>query len=416
MRRKLLALLLTLATCLSLVPAFSVYAAEEAETMDAETVEAEAPAPEPDPEGTVSFENLQNRMKSDGLTTLVLEETIAAAESVDFDNLQEYLRKQLNQTASFQWMLVSAGQGDSYAAAAMQQGYRAMREQFDDLKDGEIQKDAADALWQLRNLRDSVLMGGESLYLGIAEMEARKTALQRKLEALDRTVQEMELRYALGQISTLNLEQVKAGRTSLVSGQQTLDMTISSYKLQLEQMIGAPLTGEIALAALPSVTGEELDAMDLEADLAAAKEASYELRAAQVTLDDAKDDRKDANKYSYERHTLHYMYVQAEHTWQAAQYTYQNTIQDYERRFRVLYMQVKDYAQILAASEAALAVAKDEYAAEKAKFDLGNLSSNALADAKDSVSSAEDDVAAARRNLFTAYNNYRWAVDYGILN
>lgn len=416
MRRKLLALLLTLATCLSLVPAFSVYAAEEAETMDAETVEAEAPAPEPDPEGTVSFENLQNRMKSDGLTTLVLEETIAAAESVDFDNLQEYLRKQLNQTASFQWMLVSAGQGDSYAAAAMQQGYRAMREQFDDLKDGEIQKDAADALWQLRNLRDSVLMGGESLYLGIAEMEARKTALQRKLEALDRTVQEMELRYALGQISTLNLEQVKAGRTSLVSGQQTLDMTISSYKLQLEQMIGAPLTGEIALAALPSVTGEELDAMDLEADLAAAKEASYELRAAQVTLDDAKDDRKDTNKYSYERHTLHYMYVQAEHTWQAAQYTYQNTIQDYERRFRVLYMQVKDYAQILAASEAALSVAKDEYAAEKAKFDLGNLSSNALADAKDSVSSAEDDVAAARRNLFTAYNNYRWAVDYGILN
>lgn len=416
MRRKLLALLLTLTTCLSLVPAFSVYAAEEAETMDAETVGAEAPAPEPDPEGTVSFENLQNRMKSDGLTTLVLEETIAAAESVDFDNLQEYLRKQLNQTASFQWMLVSAGQGDSYAAAAMQQGYRAMREQFDDLKDGEIQKDAADALWQLRNLRDSVLMGGESLYLGIAEMEARKTALQRKLEALDRTVQEMELRYALGQISTLNLEQVKAGRTSLVSGQQTLDMTISSYKLQLEQMIGAPLTGEIALAALPSVTGEELDAMDLEADLAAAKEASYELRAAQVTLDDAKDDRKDANKYSYERHTLHYMYVQAEHTWQAAQYTYQNTIQDYERRFRVLYMQVKDYAQILAASEAALAVAKDEYAAEKAKFDLGNLSSNALADAKDSVSSAEDDVAAARRNLFTAYNNYRWAVDYGILN
>lgn len=416
MRRKLLALLLTLTTCLSLVPAFSVYATEEAETMDAETVEAEAPAPEPDPEGTVSFENLQNRMKSDGLTTLVLEETIAAAESVDFDNLQEYLRKQLNQTASFQWMLVSAGQGDSYAAAAMQQGYRAMREQFDDLKDGEIQKDAADALWQLRNLRDSVLMGGESLYLGIAEMEARKTALQRKLEALDRTVQEMELRYALGQISTLNLEQVKAGRTSLVSGQQTLDMTISSYKLQLEQMIGAPLTGEIALAALPSVTGEELDTMDLEADLAAAKEASYELRAAQVTLDDAKDDRKDANKYSYERHTLHYMYVQAEHTWQAAQYTYQNTIQDYERRFRVLYMQVKDYAQILAASEAALAVAKDEYAAEKAKFDLGNLSSNALADAKDSVSSAEDDVAAARRNLFTAYNNYRWAVDCGILN
>ena len=86
-------------------------------------------------------------------------------------------------------------------------------------------------------------------------------------------------------------------------------------------MIGAELTGKIKLQGLPQVTGQQLAAMDLDKDLAAAKEASYTLFAAQRTLDDARDDFKDtaeANMYS----TGKYQYVAAQHQWQAAQYTY----------------------------------------------------------------------------------------------
>ena len=37
-------------------------------------------------------------------------------------------------------------------------------------------------------------------------------------------------------------------------------------------------------------------------------------------------------------------------------------------------------------------------------------------DAKDKVSEAQDKVDGAAIDLFSAYNNYRWAVDHGILN
>ena len=60
--------------------------------------------------------------------------------------------------------------------------------------------------------------------------------------------------------------------------------------------------------------------------------------------------------------------------------------------------------------------AEDGLAAAQKKHDLGNLSDNALADAKDKVSEAQDKVDGAAIDLFSAYNNCRWAVDHGILN
>ncbi|MBR1658998.1 MAG: TolC family protein, partial [Oscillospiraceae bacterium] len=87
-----------------------------------------------------------------------------------------------------------------------------------------------------------------------------------------------------------------------------------------------------------------------------------------------------------------------------------------ELRFRTLYLQIQDYAQQLSAAQAALSLAQKEYDAAAVKFSLGTLSPNGLADAKDAVDDADDAVDNAARNLFSSYNNYRWAVRYGILN
>lgn len=268
---------------------------------------------------------------------------------------------------------------------------------------------------QLENAQDQIAMAAESLYIALSEMEISNQSLDRQLTALDRTIQEMELRYDLGQISALTLQQTKAGRTALVSGQQTLQMNIGNYKAQLEMLIGAEQTGNIRLQALPQVTGEQLADMDLEADLAAAKEVSYALFDAKRTLDDAKETFDDtAKKYIY--NTQKYQYVSAQHTWEAAQYTYNATIQSFENSFRTLYNQVKDYQQVLAAAKTALAVEQDNYAAKQLKYDQGDLSKNKLLDAADEVTAAQEKVDNAAIDLFSAYNSYRWAVDYGILN
>ena len=387
---------------------------EDQTAQDADT--EEHPEPEiitPDAVGTVSFANVSRRLRENNLSVLSLEENINAIKAIDYDKMTDDIRKSLNGIADAQWFLTISG--NSFAAKSMSSSYESLKDTFDDIRDGKLQEDNEAVIRQLENAQDQVAMAGESLYIAMTEMELNGQTLSRSITALDRTIKELNLRYDLGQISALTLEQTKAGRTSALSGQETLTMNICTYKTQLEQMIGAELTGKIKLQGLPQVTGQQLAAMDLDKDLAAAKEASYTLFAAQRTLDDARDDFKDtaeANMYS----TGKYQYVAAQHQWQAAQYTYNAAVQSFETSFRTLYLQVKDYQQVLQAAKTALATEQDNFAAAQKKHDLGNLSDNALADAKDKVSEAQDKVDGAAIDLFSAYNNYRWAVDHGILN
>lgn len=431
MKTRLLALLLAGAVTASLL-GVSALAAEEDEpekTGAAQTQEESEDGQEagetqpeeepyiPDPVGTLTFENLERRMRENNLTLLALEENIQAIRVIDYDEMYEDIRQALNEIASAQWTMITSvpmGMG-SMMASSLDAQYDALREQFEAIKDGELQKDNEDAIWQLQTLQDQMVLAGETTYLGVVELENSLETVDRNLETLDRTLQELELRYELGQISSQTLEQTRASRTALLSTRQTLVSNLSNYKLQLELMAGGELNGQIQLGALPQVTDGQLAAMDLEADLAAAKEASYDLYEAQLTLDDAKETYDDAGGDGYHNKD-NYEWQAANHQWNAARYTHDAAVQNFETAFRTLYLQVKDCKQVLDAAGTALAVEQSNYAVTQLKYEQGSVSYNALLEAQDSVDEAQDAVDTAANDLFSAYHTYRWAVDRGILN
>ena len=298
---------------------------------------------------------------------------------------------------------------------SLQSNYDALRKQFDAVRDGDLQEDNADLVRQLRNTEDTVVMMGQSLYVTLLDLTVQSAALARQDAALDRTIEEMELRYQLGQISAMTLQQVKAGKTQLESGKATLDMNIAALRRQLNSMIGEELTANLSLQKLLAVTSEQIAAMDLEKDLEKAKAASYELYAAKKTLDDADEAYEDSGARDNYVAT-NYKKVQARHTWQAAQYTYNATVQSYELSFRSLYDSVKDCAQILTSAQTSLAVKRADLETAQLKYDQGSISENALHTAEDDLYAAQDTVTGAEHDLFTAYNNYRWAVENGLIN
>ena len=370
---------------------------------------------EPDAVGTVSYANVERRMRENNLNVLALQENVDFIDSMDYDKMYEDLRRQLNEIAQGQWMMIQMGQGDSYAYTQMEQGYDALRKQFDAIKDGELQEDNAGAKRQLKSLQDQIIMGGEMMYASIAGLETQEDALQRQLAALNRTVEELELRYQMGQVSALQLQQAKAGRTQLASGLETLRMNIRNLKYQFEMLLGAEQTGEITLGAVPEVREKELASMDLEKDLLAYKAKSYDLYAAAKKLEDEQETYKDAgDDYGYNMEKVQFR--QAKHNWQAAQYTYNDTVQTYELKFRTLYAQVQDYKQIYDAAKVSLACEQSSCAASELKYKQGTISQNALLDARDSLKEAEEKVASAANDLFSSYNTYCWAVEHGVLN
>ena len=409
MKKKWTALLLALA----MLSALAVGAL--ADEQKKEETAAETAQTTPDAEGTLRFENLSARMKTGYYTVMSLEENVAAIECIDYDKMYEDLRDGLNQIAEAQWMMLQIpGAGETYTYKSLQDQYDTLRKTFDDIKDGKLQQDNADLVRQLRDAENQLLMAGQTLYINLLGLEDQSAALTRQTAALDRTIEEVKLRYELGQVSAMTLQQTEAGKTQVESGKAALDAAAAQLRRQLNAMTGEELTAPLTLNALPGVTAEQRAAMDVEKDLEKAKAVSYDLYAAKLTLDDADEEYKDkAGDLGYNEDN--YEYIAVKHRWQAAQYTYNAAVQNFELSFRSLYDSVQSYASALNAAKVSLECERSDLAAAQLRYEQGTISENALHTAEDELYTAQDTVSGAERDLVTAYNNYRWAVDYGLL-
>ena len=410
MKKRWTALLLALA----MLSALAVGALADEQKKD-ETAAEETAQTAPDAAGTLRFENLSARMKTGYYTVMSLEENIAAIECIDYDKMYEDLRDGLNQIAEAQWMMLQIhGAGETYTYKSLQDQYDALRKTFDDIKDGKLQQDNADLVRQLRDAENQLLMAGQTLYINLLGLEDQSAALTRQTAALDRTIEEVKLRYELGQVSAMTLQQTEAGKAQVESGKAAIDAAAAQLRRQLNAMIGEELTAPLTLNALPEVTAEQLASMDVEKDLEKAKAVSYDLYAAKLTLEDADEEYKDkAGDLGYNKDN--YEYIAVKHRWQAAQYTYNAAVQNFELSFRSLYDSVQSYASALNAAKVSLECERSDLAAAQLRYEQGTISENALHTAEDELYTAQDTVSGAERDLFTAYNNYRWAVDYGLL-
>ena len=366
----------------------------------------------------LAFEDLRDRVLEGSLTARMLQESIASIDAMDYSKMAQELNAQMSSLEAAQAMYAQIpvsspmeGAMQGYIISNLASSYGSLSSSVSDLASGRIQKDAAAARRQLKNAQDLTVVGAESLYFAILELEQTKTALQRNLAALDRQLQEMELRYELGQISALTLEQVKSGRASLQSSLSTLEMNLRRCKLQMQSMVGAGLTGSLVLGPLPALSQGLIDSMDYAPDLTEAKSHSYDLFAAKKKLDEASDTYDDTRE-SYAQNT--YNVRSARHTYEAALYEYKMSVQNFEMNFRSAFDSVKDYAQVLRSAQTSLAFQESSYASMEMKYRQGTISHNALLEAEDALNESKETVETARRNLFTAYRTYYWAVNYGV--
>jgi len=397
-----------------------------------------------DAAGTLSFRNLEARLQKKNLSIQALDASMEAIEAIDYKEMKagleaaiQMLRYQQNQMQSLiegtetavdgivatlnDEALRACVNGLTPALTAYPQGtisslstqIASYKSTLKEVENGNLESETDATLKKLGNTKRQVILGGQTLYITLLGLEQTAQSLHRQLAALDRTLAEMELRYEMGQISALTLAEVKAGRTSLVSGIQTLDMNRTALKRQLEAMVGEEITGTIQLQPLTAVTADQLAAMDLKKDLEKAAGRSYDLYAARKAVSDADDDLDAAEDNPL---AADYEIDSAEYALEATELSLEAAEQSFELDFTALYHTVHDRKQVLDAAQTALAVKQDNLAAAQLKYQQGTISHNALLTAQDSAEDAQDTVDTAAVDLFTAYNNYRWAVEHGILN
>ncbi|MCD7791799.1 MAG: hypothetical protein LUG92_00150 [Oscillospiraceae bacterium] len=407
MKKKLISAVLaaTLACSLAATPAMAdvILVDKTAETVEsAEAAEAVS---------AIEWADLEASIRENSLSGQIIAESISGIEAVNYDDMAENLRDQLNALATAEWYMLEYG----LDATTVANTYDTLRDTFDDLMDGKIQEDYADAAWQLRDSANQLVAAGQTLYITLLSLEQSAADVERGIATIDRSLTEMNLRRSLGQVSDQTVTALEQTRATTVSSLETLNTNIATYKAQLQTLIGAEPTGDLTLGALPTDDTTDWSAIDYDADLAAAKAVSWTLRDADVTLDDAAEDWDDAQDDYRVNSINEYLRVQAEHTWNAAQITWQSAYQSFETSFKTLYDALADCEQVYQSKLDTLEYQKTLLATAETQYSYGSVSLSSVRDAEDSVASAESDVYSAWLDLFSARLAYQNAVQYGIV-
>lgn len=288
---------------------------------------------------------------------------------------------------------------------------QSMQTQLDGMEDTAYDRTLQDTRAQIDNTVAQLIAGAESLYATIQSTELQEEALNAALISTARMVKEMELRYTMGHISKQTLEQVQNGYQTLVNNVGTLKSAIFTLHLSLQALLGEPLTGNAALKPLPVLTADTLSGLSVEKDMAAAKQKSYSLYTAARAVEDAAAAQEDAKK---KYGAASYQYQMAEHTYQAALAQQKAADASFELAFRRLYQALTPALNAQKEAENAVTQAEKSWQTAQLKYHQGKLSANGLAAAQEAVDTARRNLISAQINLFTAYNSYQNAVEYGL--
>lgn len=241
----------------------------------------------------------------------------------------------------------------------------------------------------LKNGIDQIVKGTETLYIAIATMEANLGSIERGLQTLDRAIAIYEKQYELGMASLYDLESMRHQRDSAISSLQGLLFQIRSSKITLEGMCGLPLTGTTRLEYLVIPSEEAVNGVDFDGEVRRAMGKNVDVMNARVQED---YDHSDANEYAGKA---------AEDS-----FTY---------NFKVICLTVGEKWRLTEAAQETLAFQRRTFEITAKKYDLGMVSEEEYLSGKNDVLQAESDLYNTQIELFSAYNNYTWARDYGIV-
>lgn len=408
MKKRFAALCLTCSALLSLsAPAAAVRAPNDSGQPQSSTGNTSVTIPS---DGTLSFDQIGPRVKANNLTLKAAQESLKSAEAMDWDEAIDEMEDAIDAMELQISMLVSSGAGQlaeanqkikdaidaidtttgkienaegfvnnvvlagsltslgqysQIQAESLKASLESMEDQLDDLQDQkeDYQKTLEDTARQIDYAAAQTIAGAESLYLTILSTQLQLEALQETMESTQRSLQEVELRYELGQVSQLTLLQAQSGYDSLKASMDSLENTISTLYSSLQSLMGDVPTGRLTLTSTPYVTQGQLAAISYTSDLEKAKENSYTLYASARSVEDAKQAMDDARR---EEGKNSYQYKMAEYTYQSTLYQNDATIAEFELSFQSLYKALAPAQAALSAKESALAYEEQVYAGTRA--------------------------------------------------
>ena len=241
------------------------------------------------------------------------------------------------------------------------------------------------------NAIDQMVKGAETLYIGIATMENAVADIQRGLDTLDRAVAIYETQLELGMASEYDVESMKYQRTSVASQMEALKFQIKTSKIMLEGLCGMEINGNVRLGELALPTAEEISGVDYDGTLYRATQRNLDVISARAE-NDADDDDDAATSYA-----VH-----------AAEDTF-------AYNYKITCLTVGEKQRLVEMAGETVAFQERTFEITAKKYELGMISYEEYMAGQSELLQAKSDLYTAQLELFSAYRNYVWARDKGIV-
>lgn len=345
------------------------------------------------PSSYVRFEDLRKQLNKYNNNVKALNETISSLDHIDASDavapLEALLQSVNGALASLRSTETAAPELIQPLATSLTAEAALLTAQIQSVK-SQISS-GNDTMESTENtLNDSInqiVKGAESLYVGIITMESAANDVQNGIDSLNRAVALVEKQVELGMASSYDAESMRHQRSTVQSQLESLEYQIKTAKITLEGMLGMSLNGTVTLHPLSIPTAADVASVDYDAKLSSAMRRNVDVKNAAL-----KDNGSDS-----------------------ADYTYQGARETFAYKFKLICLAVPEQQRLVDAAEETLAFQQRTLSIAAKKYQLGMLSHEEYLAAENDVRSASSSLFTAQLDLFTAYRNYEYACQYGIV-
>lgn len=399
--------------------------AAEAPAVEEAVQSAAAPAPEtttaavpaaaaPQTQSTtIGFDGIDSRVRSQNITVQANAQTLKGIDAMDTDlqeinagygqssmeNLSDSLADALmdlqNAATDDPDLLAAVGRGLTATKALVDMNAATYKAQLKAIKDDDsIHDNYILSKKQFEYVADQLVMAAQTLFITVHSLQIQQQDLQLTLSQLTRTQGEMEKRYALGQISELDLLQVKNQRSQVASGIETLKVQVQNLKGDLAILLGMDPSSNLTLSALPVA---KTTTANYDTDLKTVIKESYDLYFKNDTIRTASNSYEDS-----ETNTLY--------AYEAAKMNYASAEKQLTQNFRKITNAVPEKKRLYGQAQDNTALQQRLFDAATTKYNRGLLSKNEYSTEKETLETKQHETAKAEIELFTAVNQYNWAL------
>ncbi len=252
---------------------------------------------------------------------------------------------------------------------------------------------------QFESIEQQIIWGAQSLYMAYIGLDITVEELQISKNSLETTIASLEKRFELGQISALDLSNVKINLININSALETLQYEQSKLLYDLNILIGRDYTTPLTLSGDITPDVDFLKEINFEEDFKTVLTYNYDYYTAKENADDAKDMNSTYDSQA------------SQNNYDMAKINLQIQEQSLKSSFSKIYVQLAEKERLVSVEEEILANKALNVTAQELKFSHGTISLDELNTAKTEYDTQALKVKTAEYNYFVAIEQYKWALN-----